>query len=254
MALIQLEHIRKVYGHGDSETVALDDISLTIEPGEFVAIVGPSGCGKSTLMHIMGLLDEPTEGAYLLEGKDVASLSDKARAGVRLHKAGFVFQMFNLLPRITALGNVVLPMVYAERSAVRREKQGRELLGRVGMTNRVDHLPSELSGGQMQRVAIARALANKPEILFADEPTGNLDSKSGAQILELLTKLHKEGTTLVLVTHEASIAAAAQRRITMLDGRIVDDTKPKVRKTAKTSTKPRKAKKAKAKRPSRKKK
>ena len=197
----------------------------------------------------MGLLDEPTEGNYVLDGKEAGELTEAMRAHARLKKVGFVFQMFNLLPRSSALENVILPIIYAERDASLREKRARELLKRVGMEDRVDHLPSELSGGQMQRVAIARALANKPTVLFADEPTGNLDSKSGEQILDLLKELHKDGTTIVLVTHEAPIAAAAQRIITLLDGRVVSDSgakkqrapaknkKTPARKTAKTKRK-----------------
>lgn len=224
MSLIKLEHVHKIYGQDGYQTVAVDDVNLEVNAGEFVAIIGPSGSGKSTLMHIMGLLDHPTEGSYELEGKSVASLSETARAHLRLKKVGFVFQTFNLLGRNSALDNVILPMVYAGKSRAAREKRAQELLEKVGLGDRMRNMPSELSGGQVQRVAIARALANDPDIIFADEPTGNLDSKSGAQILELLQKLNKDGVTMVLVTHDPQIAAAAKRTVSMLDGRVVSDT------------------------------
>lgn len=222
MALIKLDNIRKVYGHGDSQTIALDGVSLEIKKGEFVSIVGPSGSGKSTLMHIIGLLDEPSEGTYELDGKNVERLSETARAHARLKKIGFVFQMFNLLGRSTALENILIPLVYANKPKKSREKHALKLLEQVGLQNRADHQPSELSGGQIQRVAIARALANDPVLILADEPTGNLDSKSGEQVLDLLVDLNKKGTTIVLVTHDQNIASRAKRTISVFDGKIVE--------------------------------
>jgi putative ABC transport system ATP-binding protein len=223
MALIELEGIGKHYGPEGFQTTALDNVSLSIDEKEFVAIMGPSGSGKSTLMHIIGLLDRSSGGSYHLDGQDVATMRDAAAARLRLKKIGFVFQSFNLLPRTSALENVMLPLVYSQKTRAGQEKQAIELLRRVGLEEQIDHTPAELSGGQMQRVAIARALANKPSLILADEPTGNLDSASGAQVLELLTALHREGATVILVTHDRDVAAAAKRTITLRDGRVESD-------------------------------
>ncbi len=223
MALIELQDITKHYGPEGFQTTALDNVNVSIDEGEFVAIMGPSGSGKSTLMHIIGLLDRPSAGSYHLDGSDVASLRESRLAQLRLKKIGFVFQSFNLLPRTSAIENVMLPMVYAQRTRIGQEKHALELLRRVGLEEQIDHTPAELSGGQMQRVAIARALANKPSLILADEPTGNLDSASGVQVLELLSSLHRDGATVILVTHDTTVAAYARRTITLRDGGISDE-------------------------------
>lgn len=223
MALIRLEDISKIYGHGEGETVAVDNVSLEIDKGEFVALMGPSGSGKSTLMNIMGLLDTPTNGYYELEGKNVHQLREWQQAKIRLRHIGFVFQNFNLLARHSAIENVMLPMTYNKKDKMSRERRAEVLLKHVGLEERMDHKPNELSGGEKQRVAIARALANQPDIILADEPTGNLDSKSGKNILELLKDLHKEGNTIILVTHDGNIAKAAKRTIRIKDGKVTSD-------------------------------
>lgn len=225
MARIELQNVTKHYGREGFQTTALDDVTLSIDSGEFVAIMGPSGSGKSTLMHVIGLLDRPSGGTYQLEGNDTAAMRDTRLAQLRLKKIGFVFQSFNLLPRTTALENVMLPMVYAQRTRIGQDKHAFNLLKKVGLEEQAEHTPAELSGGQMQRVAIARALANKPSLILADEPTGNLDSTSGTQVLELLSGLHKDGVTVILVTHDPLVAAAARRRITLKDGRVTEDIK-----------------------------
>jgi putative ABC transport system ATP-binding protein len=220
-----MEHIRKSYDVGkDNEVVALHDVNLSIEPGEFVAIMGPSGSGKSTLMHLIGFLDRPSDGKYFFDGKESTHLSDDQLADIRNTKIGFVFQAFNLLARTSALDNVILPMVYAHKykTSEMTEKATR-ILHDVGLGNRLDHHPSELSGGQQQRVAIARALINDPSVIFADEPTGNLDSKSSIEIMELFKNLNKQGRTLIFVTHEEHIAMYAQRVLKIKDGKIVSD-------------------------------
>lgn len=208
---------------GSSETVALDNISFDVAKGEFVAIMGPSGSGKSTLMHMIGALDTPTSGTYILDGADVGKLTDDQLAEIRNKKIGFVFQAFNLLPRTTSLKNVMLPLIYAGMSKEQREKTAKKYLEMVGLGNRLNHTTSQLSGGQMQRVAIARALAMNPAILLADEPTGNLASVQGDEILEIFKKLNREGHTIVMITHEPDIASHAKRVITIRDGKIISD-------------------------------
>ncbi|MBM6997562.1 ABC transporter ATP-binding protein [Paenibacillus sp. DXFW5] len=221
--MITLEGITKVYKNGPLEVQALMPLDLNIEKGEFVAIMGSSGSGKSTLMNIIGCLDIPTAGSYELDGDPVQSLSEEELSRVRNRKIGFVFQSFNLLGRQTVLQNVTLPMMYAGISREKRNERALELLGRVGLAERVKHRPNELSGGQKQRVAIARALTMNAPILLADEPTGNLDTKSSYEIMELFKEIHADGTTIVLVTHEPDIAENADRIITFGDGRILSD-------------------------------
>lgn len=218
--ILKLEHIYKDYIQGKMTVPVLKDVSLHVEEGEYVAIMGPSGSGKSTLMNIVGCLDRPTSGSYELAGEDVLSLSENKLADVRLNSIGFVFQNFQLLPRMSALDNVALPLVYAGmRKKVRRER-AREALVRVGLEERISFNPSQLSGGQKQRVAIARAMVNKPKILLADEPTGALDSKSSAQVMELFSKLNEEGVTVVMITHDPGIANHAKRVVDIFDGEI----------------------------------
>lgn len=221
--MIKLEGISKVYETGKIRVEALKDINLHITDGEFVAIMGPSGSGKSTLMNIIGCLDRPSAGVYLLDGMDVSELSENKLAHIRNRSIGFVFQSFNLLARTSALKNVELPMVYAGEKRGTMRKKALELLEKVGLSDRADHVPSELSGGQRQKVAIARALANGPSIILADEPTGNLDTKSGEEIMELFTRLNEEGKTIIIVTHEMEIAQYCKRAISFRDGVIVKD-------------------------------
>jgi|SRR5579859_9301 len=226
VAMIETENITKVYHLGDTDVLALDRVSLRINQGELTAIMGPSGSGKSTLMAILGCLDVPTEGTYRLDGENVEKLTDDQLADIRCRKIGFVFQMFNLLPRSSALENVMLPLTYSGIHGRQRRDQAEEALRRVGLAERMDHRPSELSGGQQQRVAIARALANNPAILLADEPTGALDSKTGAEIIGLFQKLHRElGQTVIYVTHDPFIARHTERVIRLEDGHIAGDEK-----------------------------
>ncbi len=220
--IIRLEDIHKVYTLGLTQVHALRGITLTIERGEYVAIMGPSGSGKSTLMNIMGCLDVPTKGRYFLNGHDVSQLNDDALARIRNKEIGFVFQTFNLLPRATALHNVELPLIYNGLPGSRRRGKARLALEKVGLGDRMHHKPNELSGGQRQRVAIARALVNDPSIILADEPTGNLDSKTGEEIMEILDHLHAQGNTIILVTHEDFIARHAHKIIYLRDGKIED--------------------------------
>lgn len=220
---IRLSNIKKIYNVGDSTVAALDGLDLHIAKGQFAAIMGPSGSGKSTLMNILGCLDRPTIGSYILDGEEVAQLSDDDLATTRNKKIGFVFQNFNLLSRISALENVALPLVYAGIDKKTRIERASTLLASVGLENRKDHLPNELSGGQRQRVAIARALVNDPKIIMADEPTGNLDTKSSIEIMGLFGELHKEGKTIILVTHEPDIAQYAERQLMVRDGKLVRD-------------------------------
>lgn len=223
--LIDLKNISKSYRNGDQELQVLKDVHLEVEEGEFVAIMGPSGSGKSTLMNIIGMLDRPTSGEYYLEGKEVAKLSEKKLAKVRNQQIGFVFQQFFLLSKLNALQNVELPLIYAGVSQSKRKALAEQYLKKVELETRMHHLPSELSGGQKQRVAIARALVNHPSIILADEPTGALDTKTGEQIMELLTELNREGKTIIMVTHEPEIAAFAKRQIVIRDGVISSDSK-----------------------------
>jgi putative ABC transport system ATP-binding protein len=223
--MIDLKNITKTYQMGASEVRALDGVSLTIDEKEFVAIIGPSGSGKSTLMNIIGCLDVADGGRYTLDGQDVSACSDRQLALVRNRKIGFIFQQFNLLNKLTAYENVELPLIYQGLGHRERHERAMEALSRVGLADRVHHRPSELSGGQQQRVAIARALATHPAILLADEPTGNLDSKSGREILALLKDLHGKGNTIVLITHDSAIAEEAARRVAISDGKIASDTK-----------------------------
>ena len=218
---VKLANISKVYKMGDNDVVALNGVDLDIAEGEFVAIMGPSGSGKSTLMNILGCLDTPTTGSYLLDNEEVANLSEDVLAKIRNKKIGFVFQNFNLLSRISALENVALPLVYAGVSKTERINRAQELLKMVGLADRQHHMPNELSGGQWQRVAIARALVNNPKIIMADEPTGNLDTKSSVEIMAMFKELYKQGKTIILVTHEPDIAENAKRIITVRDGKIV---------------------------------
>jgi putative ABC transport system ATP-binding protein len=224
--VVKLKNVSKVYRMEEVEVYALRDISLEIRRGEYTAVIGPSGSGKSTLLHIMGCLDRPTSGKVFLDGVDVSKLNDFELARLRSRKIGFVFQFFNLYPTLTALENVELPMVIAETDKKERRKRALELLKAVGMEKRVNHLPSQLSGGERQRVAIARALANNPSLILADEPTGNLDSKSGEEILLLLKKLQeKENKTVVIVTHNQRVVKYAERIIYLRDGKILEEEK-----------------------------
>jgi putative ABC transport system ATP-binding protein len=224
METIRTEGLGRRYRMGDTEVRALRGVSLVVRRGEYVAIMGPSGCGKSTLMNLLGCLDTPDEGRYWLGGRPVSEFSDRELARVRNREIGFVFQTFALLPRQSALANVEMPLVYAGLPAAERRRRAREALARVGLADRVLHRPAQLSGGQRQRVAIARALVTGPQLLLADEPTGNLDSATGGEILALFDELHRAGNTLVLVTHEAGVAARAGRTILLRDGQVVSDT------------------------------
>lgn len=222
-AVITLEGIKKTYVNGKLTVPVLHGIDLSIYEGEFTSIMGPSGSGKSTFMNILGCLDRPTEGSYRLDGQEVAHLSDDELAYVRNKRIGFVFQSFNLLPKLTALDNVALPMVYAGVSKQERKERASQLLTELGLGTRLDHMPAELSGGQRQRVAIARALANDPAIIMADEPTGNLDSKASLDVMHIFTELYEQGRTIILVTHEPDIAEYAGRNVVLRDGLIVED-------------------------------
>ena len=224
-SLIKLENITKIYPMGEVEVHALSNVDLQIRKGEFVAIIGPSGSGKSTLMHIIGLLDSPTSGSVYLDGKKVSELSEDELAVLRNAHIGFVFQSFNLLPRTSALDNVSLPLLYSGAEKAERKNRSQKSLETVGLGNRVGHTSAQLSGGEQQRVAVARALVNNPSIILADEPTGNLDSKSGRDIMNLLHDLNKAGNTIVLITHELDITKGAKRIVEIMDGKIVKDYK-----------------------------
>ena len=221
--MIDLQNISRLYGSGDIQVAALKDISLTIDRNEFVAIMGTSGSGKSTLMNILGCLDSPTSGQYFLTGQQISAVKDQQLSKIRNENIGFIFQSFHLLPRLTALNNVTIPLRYTDVSQQQADQRGLDMLARVGLADRSHHKPFEMSGGQRQRVAIARALINDPSVIFADEPTGNLDSTTSAEIMDLLCQLHLSGQTIVMVTHEKSIAAYAQRIIRMKDGNIIED-------------------------------
>lgn len=226
--LISINQLRKVYLMGEVEVRALDGVDLEVEAGDYLAIMGPSGSGKSTLMNLIGCLDTPTSGEYILNQQRVSDLDDSELATIRNHEIGFVFQTFNLLSRASALANVELPLIYARVSAKERHRRAREALEKVGLGDRAKHQPNELSGGQRQRVAVARALINEPSILLADEPTGNLDSRTSAEIMELFNQLNAAGNTLIVVTHEEDIAVHARRVVRLLDGKIVEDQRAAV--------------------------
>lgn len=225
--LISAKNLTKTYGSDDSLTYALNNTSIEIKKGEFVAIIGPSGSGKSTLMHILGCLDKPTSGNYFLNGEQVSKLSEGSLAKIRNKQIGFVFQSFNLLPRTSALKNVELPLIYSGISKAERLEKSKNMLIKVGLEDKLNSTPAKLSGGQQQRVAIARALVNNAEIIMADEPTGNLDSKSSEEIMELIKNLNREGKTIIIITHEKEIAQKANRIITVRDGKIVSDFRSK---------------------------
>ena len=222
-ALIHIENMKKIYNPGENEVRALDGIDLNIEKGDLVAIVGHSGSGKSTLMNMLGCLDTPTSGKYVLDGQDVASMTDNQLADVRNKEIGFIFQGFNLISNLDAVGNVELPLVYRGVSKNERKQLAMEALKSVGLEDRMKHKPNEMSGGQQQRVAVARAVAAKPPIILADEPTGNLDTKSTQEIMEILKELHRSGRTVIIITHDEEIASQAHRVIRILDGRIEED-------------------------------
>ena len=222
--LIEVKNVYKIYNPGENEVRALDGISVTIDHGEFVAIVGHSGSGKSTFMNMLGCLDTPTSGEYYLDGVNVAGMSDDELSDIRNKQIGFIFQGFNLIPSLSAQENVELPLVYRAMPAAQRRQLAEEALNRVGMGHRMDHKPSELSGGQQQRVAIARAIAARPPIIMADEPTGNLDTRSGEDVMKILHELNEEGRTIILITHDNDIARQATRAIRIIDGKVVSDT------------------------------
>lgn len=223
--MIDLKNIYKIYKMGENEVYALNNVTLHIDEKEFVSIIGPSGSGKSTLMNMLGCLDVPTKGTYTLNGYDVGSKTDDELAMIRNEKIGFVFQDFNLLPKLSALENVELPLIYQGVSAKERKERAVKALESVGLGERVDHKPTELSGGQQQRVAIARALVTNPPIILGDEPTGNLDSKSGKEVMEIFKELHKKGNTIILITHDADVAAQAEKIVRIQDGKLYEEQK-----------------------------
>jgi putative ABC transport system ATP-binding protein len=223
--LIEIQDVHKVYDMGDDKVRALDGVSLVIQEGEYVAIMGPSGSGKSTLMNLIGCLDTPTSGSYKLKGTEVAGMTDDELAAIRNGEIGFIFQTFNLLPRSDAVQNVELPLVYAGVTRRERRERAQDALKAVGLGDRMHHRPNEMSGGQRQRVAVARALVNRPSILMADEPTGNLDSKTGEEIMNLMDQLHAQGRTIILVTHEEDLALRAARVVRLRDGKIMSDVR-----------------------------
>ncbi|MCL1933319.1 MAG: ABC transporter ATP-binding protein [Candidatus Azobacteroides sp.] len=220
--MIQLENVHKVYRTKEIETIALENVNLSVEKGEFLSVMGPSGCGKSTLLNIIGLLDTPNPGTVTINGTDTSTFGDKTAAGFRNKTVGFVFQSFHLVNSLNVLDNVQLPLLYRPGSAINRQQRAKEVLEKVGLSHRTKHFPTQLSGGQCQRVAIARAIVGNPEIILADEPTGNLDSKMGMEIIELLFDLNREGTTIIMVTHDEHIAKQTKRIIRFFDGRQVE--------------------------------
>ncbi len=222
MAIIRMQEINKVYRTKEVETLALENVNLEINKGEFLSVMGPSGCGKSTMLNIIGLLDNPTSGKVLIEDVDTSAMNDKQLAEFRNHSLGFIFQSFHLINSLNVIDNVELPLLYRKSSASERTKKAKEVLERVGLSHRLKHFPSQLSGGQCQRVAIARALIGNPQIILADEPTGNLDSKMGSEIMDLMFKLNEEGTTIVMVTHDEYIAKTTHRIVRFFDGRQVE--------------------------------
>jgi len=221
--VIRIDNISRIYGEGETQVIALNKVSLTIKNNEFVAVMGTSGSGKSTLMSILGCLDTPSSGEYLLSGESIKNIDDENLSKIRNRKIGFIFQTFHLLPRLTALDNVILPLRYSDVDPEEAKQRGMEMLEKVGLSKRWHHKPFEMSGGQRQRVAIARALVNRPQVIFADEPTGNLDSKTSYEIMDLLCDLHNQGQTIVMVTHEEDIAGYADRMIRMKDGEVIED-------------------------------
>lgn len=231
--MIEVKDLRKEYCDGDVKTIALDGVSFNIKEGEFVAIMGPSGSGKSTLMHIMGFLDRPSSGTFKFESQGIEELDDDQLAFIRNNKLGFVFQFFNLLPRTTVFDNVKLPLIYTKISEEEKQERVKKAIESVGLSHRIKHYSNQLSGGEQQRVAIARAIVNNPSVIFADEPTGNLDSKSGQQVMEILQKLNDEKHTIILVTHELYTAEMAKRIIKLKDGQLISDEIVKERKIAK---------------------
>lgn len=235
MPIIELQDVSKLYGFGDATTLALDEVSLSIEEGEFVGVMGPSGCGKSTLMNLIGLLDRPTHGLYRLQGRSVETLRSGRRAKIRRDHIGFVFQFFNLLPRMTVIENVALPLAYKGFSAGRRLKLAADMLERVGLTGKEFYYPRHLSGGQAQCAAIARALINNPKIIIADEPTGNLDSASSRLVMELLGEIHKSGNTIIFVTHNPELTRYATRVVYMHDGSVIQDEATRLGEIARTA-------------------
>lgn len=235
MAIIEIKDVSKLYGFGDATTLALDEVSLSIKEGEFVAVMGPSGCGKSTLMNVIGLLDRPTHGTYELNGKSAAKLRPNQAAKIRRDTIGFIFQSFNLLPNLSVLENVALPLVYRGMTTTKRLKLASNMLERVGMQTREYYFPSQLSGGQAQCAAIARALVNNPKLIIADEPTGNLDSAGSRLVMELLSEIHKLGNTILFVTHNPELTRYATRVVYMHDGLIVKDEKTKIGEVAETA-------------------
>ena len=228
-SLIEIKNVYKIYNPGENEVRALDGVSLKIENGEFVAIIGQSGSGKSTLMNMIGMLDKCTSGEYYMDGIDVLNMTDNQMSEIRNKKIGFIFQGFNLISSLTAKGNVELPLIYRGMKKQERENLSQQALEMVGLKNRINHRPSQMSGGQQQRVAIARAIAAKPPIILADEPTGNLDSKSGVEVMKIIHQLHSEGRTIILITHDNLIAQEAERIIRIHDGKIVEDYYNKVK-------------------------
>jgi len=228
--LISAKNLTKKYGEAPNETIALENVSVEIKNGEFTAIIGPSGSGKSTLMHIMGCLDKPTEGEYFFRGREVSKLSDNSLAEIRNKQIGFVFQFFNLLPRTSAAKNAELPLLYAGVDKEERHKKALKLLSSLGLSQRINSTPGQLSGGEQQRVAIARALINNPSVIFADEPTGNVDTKTSREIMKIFQSLNKKGNTIIVITHDPEVATYASRIITVRDGKVESDKKMKRRK------------------------